>query len=59
MIVDIKYMLCSGKSIAKVKDPRYDSGSRNYMLHPDLASFVKTGRVQDHFICEYNPGIPI
>ncbi|XP_059471394.1 DNA-directed RNA polymerases I and III subunit RPAC1 [Neocloeon triangulifer] len=39
-----------GKSIAKVKNARYDNGSRNYMLHPDLASFVKVGRVPDHHI---------
>ncbi|XP_065353997.1 DNA-directed RNA polymerases I and III subunit RPAC1 [Cloeon dipterum] len=39
-----------GKPVAVVKNARYDNGSRNHMLHSDFASFVKVGRVPDHYI---------
>ncbi|XP_034951915.1 DNA-directed RNA polymerases I and III subunit RPAC1 [Chelonus insularis] len=39
-----------GEIEAKVKDPRYDSCSRNVFRHESLKNVVQLGRIPDHFI---------
>ena len=40
------------KTVAKVKDARYDICSRNAFRQEDLADAVKLTRSRDHFICQ-------
>lgn len=42
----------NGEAEARVKDPRYDSCSRNVYRHESLKNAVKLMRVPDHFICK-------
>lgn len=47
----------SGGTEAKVKNPRYDSCSRNVERHEDLKDCVLLEREPDHFICKYNSNL--
>lgn len=38
---------------AKVKNPRYDSCSRNVFQHEDLKGYVRLSRVRNHIICKF------
>ena len=39
---------------ARVKNPRYDSCSRNVFQHEDLKGCVQLSRIQNHIICKLN-----
>lgn len=41
-----------GKTVARVKDARYDICSRNVYRQEDLADAVKLTRARDHYICQ-------
>ncbi|XP_076354046.1 RNA polymerase I and III subunit C [Tachypleus tridentatus] len=48
----IEVVNCSdGRRVAKVKNARKDTCSRNVFRHDDLKDSVKLTRVKDHFIC--------
>lgn len=42
----------TGKRVAQVDNPRYDTCSRNVFRFHDLKDTVVMGRARDHFICK-------
>lgn len=44
----------SGKRVAKVKDARNDSCSRNVFQHDSIKDAVKLTRKVDHIICKFS-----